>query len=327
MKYISVAEAAEKWGLAPRMVRTYCKEGRVTGAVQDDETWLIPEDADKPPRKQREEKPREKDPPPYLAKKLLKERKKKTYHGLYDYTQSNFTYSSNRLASNRLMRKQVDEIMKTGKVTSYSEPLKIDDLIEVSNHFICIDYLLETVMQPITQTYIKKLHKLLLYGTEYDRKHLGAVGAYRDRPAKLGGNKTPAPREINSQLAKLIGEYESKREYSFADVVDFHALFEAIKPFDDGNGRVGRLLLFKECLRHEIIPFIIDDKKRSAYLKGLRLWKLERTPLLEVCYHAQERYSKEIESQKLLETHHNRLLRIGFFKGEHVPDREGDDLF
>ena len=191
MSFITAAEAAEKWNLTERMVRIYCAEGRVQGAVLQDDGWFIPNETEKPLRKKRESNPFSKDPPPFLAKKLLKERKKKTYHGLYDYTQSNFTYSNNRLASNRLMRKQVDEIMKTGKVTSYSEPLKIDDLIEVSNHFICIDYLLETVMQPITQTYIKKLHKLLLYGTEYDRKHLGAVGAYRDRPAKLGGNKTP----------------------------------------------------------------------------------------------------------------------------------------
>ena len=105
-------------------------------------------------------------------------------------------------------------------------------------------------------------------------------------------------------------------------MVEFHALFEAIKPFEDGNGRVGRLLLFKECLRREVVPFFIDDKRRSAYLKGLRLWKMDREPLLTVCYQAQERYAKEIESQKLLEQHYYRLVRMGFFKGEHIPKRE-----
>lgn len=327
MKYMNVVETAEKWGLEPRMVRNYCIEGRVPGAVQDGDSWMIPEEATKPPRKQREGKPRRLAQTPYLANKLQKEKKKRRYHGLYDYTQANFTYSNNRLASNRLMRKQVDEIMKTGKVTTYSEPVKIDDLIEITNHVICVDRILETVMQPITQTYIKKLHKLLLYGTVYDRTHEGAVGSYRTKLAKLGAAKTPAPREINSQLAKLIGEYESKHEYGFADVVEFHARFEAIKPFEDGNGRVGRLLLFKECLRREIVPFFIDDKRRSAYLKGLRLWKMDREPLLTVCYQAQERYAKEIESQKLLEQHYYRLVRIGFFKGEHIPKREeGNDL-
>ena len=325
MKFMNVSETAEKWGIDQRMVRSYCKDGRVPGAIQNDDNWLVPLSAIKPPRKKREEKPRKVTEIPPLAAKLKLEKKKRRYHGLYDYTQANFTYSSNRLASNRLMCKQVDEIMKTGKVTTYSEPVKIDDLIEITNHVICIDYILETVMQPITQTYIKKLHRLLLYGTVYDRTHMGAVGSYRKKLARLGAAKTPAPREINSQLAKLIGEYESKHEYGFADVVEFHALFEAIKPFEDGNGRVGRLLLFKECLRREIIPFFIDDKRRSDYMRGLRLWKMDREPLLTVCYQAQERYAKEIESQKLLEQHYNRLVRIGFFKGEHIPKREGID--
>lgn len=327
MNYITAAEAAEKWGLTVRMVRIYCSKGRIQGAELHEEGWFVPDDAEKPARRKRESKPVKEDKAPYLANKLQKEKKKRRYHGLYDYTQENFTYSNNRLASNRLMRKQVVEIMKTGKVTTYSEPVKIDDLIEITNHVICIDHILETVMQPITQTYIKKLHRLLLYGTVYDRTHMGAVGSYRTKLAKLGAAKTPAPREINSQLAKLIGEYESKHEYGFADVVEFHALFEAIKPFEDGNGRVGRLLLFKECLRREIVPFFIDDKRRSAYLKGLRLWKMDREPLLTVCYQAQERYAKEIESQKLLEQHYYRLVRIGFFKGEHIPKREeGNDL-
>ena len=230
MEFMNVAETAEKWGIDTRMVRSYCKDGRVPGAVQNDDNWLVPLSAIKPPRKKREEKPRKVTEIPRLAAKLKLEKKKRNYHGLYDYTQANFTYSSNRLASNRLMCKQVDEIMKTGKVTTYSEPVKIDDLIEITNHVICIDYILETVMQPITQTYIKKLHRLLLYGTVYDRMHEGAVGSYRTKLARLGAAKTPAPREINSQLAKLIGEYESKHEYGFADVVEalFSLVFTAV---------------------------------------------------------------------------------------------------
>ena len=173
MNYIKISEAAEKWGLSPRMVRKYCKNGRIAGVVADEDGWLIPENAVKPERKKYEAAPREKEKAPYLANKLQKEKTKKRYHGLYDYTQENFTYSNNRLASNRLMRNQVVEIMKTGKVTTCSEPAKIDDLIEITNHVVCFDYILETVMQPITQTYIKKLHKLLLYGTMYDRTHEG----------------------------------------------------------------------------------------------------------------------------------------------------------
>ena len=151
MEFMNVAETAEKWGIDPRMVRGYCKDGRVPGAVQNDDNWLVPLSAIKPPRKKREEKPRKVTEIPPLAAKLKLEKKKRNYHGLYDYTQANFTYSSNRLASNRLMCKQVDEIMKTGKVTTYSEPVKIDDLIEITNHVICIDYILETVMQPIKE--------------------------------------------------------------------------------------------------------------------------------------------------------------------------------
>ena len=131
MNYIKISEAAEKWGVTSRMVRYYCMNDRIPGAIADGDGWLIPEDADKPERKKYEASPREKEKAPYLANKLQKEKKKRRYHGLYDYTQENFTYSNNRLASNRLMRKQVVEIMKTGKVTTYSEPVKIDDLIEI----------------------------------------------------------------------------------------------------------------------------------------------------------------------------------------------------
>jgi len=294
--YMTIAQIAQKWNISERMVRRYCIEGRIEGTIQDENMWLIPENAQKPERKKTEVPVL-----PILVKKLQRQRTKKIYHGLYDYIQVNFCYSSNRMASNRLMLHQVEEVYKKGKVSPSFEPIKVDDLIEAYNHFACVSYIIDTVTTRLSQTYIRKLHAMISYGTMAERKLLFHPGEYRTNPCTLGKTKTAHPKSINSQMSALIADYESLDTVELAQILDFHVQFERIHPFWDGNGRLGRLIMFKECLRHEITPFILDDKHRTEYLKGIREWAMDKTTLFSPCLEAQTRFQAQIDLQKLQE--------------------------
>ena len=313
MKCISIRETAQKWQISDQLVRRYCTGGRIEGAYQKSSIWYIPDDAEKPERKKREDKPEPPAPQPLLVKKLRQQKTKKMFHGLYDYVQTNLTYSNGRMASNRLMLSQVTEIFETDKVKTGFEPIKVDDLIEATDHMLCVDHIIDTATQALTQTYIKRLHYLMLYGTFTERRGKCRIGAYRTTSNNLGKLKAPAAKDINSQMSKLLGEYEHLEEVTLLQILDFHVRFERIRPFDDGNGRIGRLLMFKECLRHGVTPFILDDKRRSAYLEGLRLWDLDRSVLATPCLEAQKRFENVIDTQRLLEEHHKQLLQAGFF--------------
>ena len=324
MNYLTVAETAEKWGISVQMVRRYCIQDRIPGAYLENESWFIPELAEKPAKEKvehRERKIQEKPQPP-LVKKLRQQKTKKMYHGLYDYVQTNLTYSNGRMASNRLMLTQITEIFETDKVKTGFEPIKVDDLIEATDHMLCVDHIIETATQTLTQTYIKRLHYLMFYGTFDERRGKCRIGVYRTKQNNLEKLKAPAAKDINSQMSKLIGEYERLPEVTLLQILDFHVRFERIRPFDDGNGRIGRLLMFKECLRHGVTPFILDDKRRSAYLEGLRLWDLDRSVLAEPCLKAQKRFENVIDTQQLLEEHHRQLLRDGFFRDKKRFDAE-----
>ena len=314
MQYISIKEAAQKWQISEQWARRYCVEGRIEGAYQKDMIWYVPEEAEKPERKKREDKPVVPKPQPPLVKKLRQQKTKKMYHGLYDYVQTNLTYSNGRMASNRLMLTQITEIFETDKVKTGFEPIKVDDLIEATDHLLCVDHIIDTATQALTQTYIKRLHYQMFYGTFDERRGKCRIGVYRTKANNLEKLKAPAAKDINSQMSKLIGEYEHLQEVTLLQILDFHVRFERIRPFDDGNGRIGRLLMFKECLRHGVTPFILDDKRRSAYLEGLRLWDLDRSVLAAPCLEAQKRFENVIDTQRLLEEHHRQLLRDGFFR-------------
>ena len=296
MDYITIAEMAEKWNISARMIRRYCIDGRINGTIYIDNAWMIPENAEKPARRKKEAPQL-----PTLVKKLQRQRSKKIYHGLYDYIQTNFCYSSNRLASNRLMLNQVEEIYKKGKVSVGFEPIKVDDLIEAYNHLACVNYIIDTAMARLSQTYIRKLHSMIGYGTVAERKLLFRPGEYRKDNCILGKTKTTPPKNIGSQMSALISEYESLDKVELSQILDFHVRFERIHPFTDGNGRVGRLLMFKECLRHEITPFILDDKRRTEYLKGIREWDMDKSTLFTPCLEAQARFQAQIDLQKLQE--------------------------
>ena len=321
MEYISIKEAAKRWQITDQLVRRYCSEGRIEGAYQKNTIWYIPENTEKPARKRREEKPKPSTPQPTLVKKLRQQKTKKMFHGLYDYVQTNLTYSNGRMASNRLMLSQVTEIFETDKVKTGFEPIKVDDLIEATDHMLCVDHIIDTATQALTQTYIKRLHYLMLYGTFAERRGKCRIGAYRTTSSNLDKLKAPAAKDINSQMSRLLGEYEHLQEVTLLQILDFHVRFERIRPFDDGNGRIGRLLMFKECLRHGITPFILDDKRRSAYLEGLRLWDLDRSVLATPCLEAQKRFENVIDTQRLLEEHHKQLLQAGFFRNQHYKKK------
>jgi Fic family protein len=258
---------------------------------------LIPETAEKPKRKTREETEVVR---PAFARKLGNQQKKRNYHGMYDYTILNLTYSSRRMASCRLTRTQIESIIKNGKAQPSFEPMKISDLIEARNHVVCVDLILKAPMEPLTTKYIKDLHRKLFTGTVDEQLERVVSGVYRRPSIKTKNRELPLAMEVPDMMKQLIKIYENKENVGLLDLLEFHVQFEKIAPFDDGNGRVGRLILFKECLRHDVMPFIIDDKRRGRYLEGLRDWDKTKDTLLEVVLEAQQRYGAQVELQKLL---------------------------
>lgn len=298
MKYLSVKEVAERWEMSQVSVRRYCLQGRIPDAVCKNKKWMIPEDAERPQKILPD--PDEAIKMPRLAAKLVHQKNGRNYKGLYDYTQINLTYSSSRMASCRLTKEQVETIFRKGKVCVAFEPMKVSDLIEVMNHCVCVNYILDHVMEPLTQKLILKLHYKLMFGTVDDR--LGKVSPGVFRTASATGPKDLElinAKHINTALNELITKYEALPEVERNDILDFHVRFERIFPFRDGNGRIGRLLMFKECLRHNIMPFILDDKRRTRYHNGIRVWDEDRGELIEVVLEAQSRYEAQIEIQKM----------------------------
>ena len=270
MNFCSVRETAEKWGVSERFVRKLCKEGRIENVVWDEKTWLIPSGIEKPERKKYERKMGEIALNPDLseyAKRIVRQRIKNNHYGIYEYIQLNLTYSSNRMASNRLTRNEVEEIYRTNKITSSFEPAKVDDIIETVNHFAAVRFVIDNITEPLTGVMIRKLHHILTYGTYADRKEKIRPGEYRVSKTDIG---VPA-KEITGAVTAMIREYE-KGLITLDRILDFHVHFERIRPFEDYNGRLGRPIMLKECLRHEIDPFIIDDKRRSVYLRGILSW-------------------------------------------------------
>ena len=299
MHYISVKEAAAQWGVTIQMVRRYCQKGVVPNVIQENGGWKIPEGTARPePQKAEEVVPQQSS----LVTQIKYQRKKNNHFGIYEYIQVNLAYSSNRMASNRLTREQVEDLYRTNKLSVAFEPTKVDDIIEVMNHFICVREMVDTIMEPLTPSLIRRYHHFLTYGTYADKKHQTGVGEYRKSTHKLG---IAAP-QIQPQLDALIRSYESKK-VKMDTILDFHVRFEKIHPFDDYNGRVGRLIMVKECLRHNIVPFIVDDKHRGSYNKGIACWNTDPSVLRDACLKAQDRFKRQIEFQRL----YQRSIKLG----------------
>ena len=284
MNYLNVKETAVRWGISERSVRNYCAAGRVTGAVWQAGVWQIPENAEKPVRvNQRREK--------RTLLSVLREEKKQHYAGgIYHKTQIELTYNSNHIEGSRLTHDQTRYIFETNTIGIGEGTVNVDDVIETTNHFRAIDCIIERANERLTETFIKELHAILKTGTSDSRKDWFAVGDYKKLPNEVGGRETAAPEDVHARIKALFAAYNKKRGKTLADLLDFHVGFERIHPFQDGNGRVGRLILFKECLRCGIVPFIIEDNLKWYYYRGLAEWDSEKGYLTDTCLAAQDRY-------------------------------------
>lgn len=290
MGYISVKDASEKWEITERVVRQYCADGRIPGAFITGKTWNIPDTAEKPGRK-----PRERHIPDDLVGRLVMEKENGVSGGIYHKVQIEFTYHSNHMEGSRLSHDQTRYIFETNTVHAPGGAVNVDDILETVNHFRCIDLIIDQAERPLTESLIRQLHLVLKSGTADSRKGWFAVGAYKKLANEVGGRETTAPEDVPKAIKALLGGYRQLGKISLDDLLDFHYHFESIHPFQDGNGRVGRLILFKECLRNGIVPFIIEDDMKMYYYRGLREWRNERGYLRDTCLAAQDRFKKYLD--------------------------------
>lgn len=284
MEYISVAEFAGKYGISERTARNYCAVGKIEGAVLVGKTWSVPADAELPLRKNRKQKISP------LLEILRREKESRLKGGIYHRTQVDLTYNSNHIEGSRLTHEQTRFIFETNTVGVEGETLRVDDIIETTNHFRCIDFIIDKAGEKLTEYFIKELHLLFKQGTSDSRKEWFAVGDYKLLPNEVGSNCTTAPADVHSEIKSLLKEYNGKKRKSIEDIIDLHQRFEVIHPFQDGNGRVGRLVMFKECLANGLVPFIITDELKMFYYRGLQEWGRVRGYLLDTCLTAQDNY-------------------------------------
>ena len=290
MRYLSVAEIAKKWNVSERSVRNYCANCRVPGAFLTGKTWNVPEDAVKPERaNQKKKKPR-------TLLDILKEQKASKYSGgIYHKTQIELTYNSNHMEGSRLTYDQTRYIFETNTIGIENEVINVDDVIETANHFRCIDLIIESAKATLTEKFIKGLHLILKSGTADSRKEWFAIGEYKKLPNEAGGMETTLPEDVPGKMKVLLAEYNTKEDKTLYDILEFHVKFERIHPFQDGNGRVGRLIMFKECLKYNIVPFIIEDKLKLYYYRGLKEWNQEKGYLTDTCLMAQDKYKAYLD--------------------------------
>ena len=293
MKYISVTEFAAKYGISERTARNYCSLGKIEGATLVGKTWNIPAEAELPGRKHRQRKAM-----PLLVV-LRQEKEAKLKGSIYHKTQVDLTYNSNHIEGSRLTHDQTRYIFETNTIGIEGESIRVDDIIETTNHFRCIDLIIDRAEERLTESLIKELHLILKSGTSDSRKDWFTVGDYKRLPNEVGGNETTAPEDVHREMQALLKEYNGKKQKSFEDIIDLHQRFESIHPFQDGNGRVGRLVMFKECLANGYVPFIITEELKMFYYRGLREWSNLRGYLLDTCLAAQDNYKAMLDYFKI----------------------------
>lgn len=290
MKYLSVAQTAKNWGVSERSVRKYCSSGRVEGAFLNGKTWNVPQDAQKPARiNQAPLKPT------ILLDILKEEKNSRLKGGIYHKLQIELTYNSNHIEGSRLSHDQTRYIYETNTIGEENEVLYVDDIVETANHFRCIDMVIDNAGKKLTETFIKRLHLTLKSGTSDSRKDWFMVGDYKLRPNEVGGTKTTSPKNVEAQIKQLLELYGEKENLSFEEILDFHYEFEKIHPFQDGNGRIGRLILLSQCLSNNIVPFIIDESLKMYYYRGLKEYKNEKGYLTDTCLTGQDRFKKILD--------------------------------
>lgn len=290
MKFLSVAQTAQKWNLSERTVRNYCANGKIPDAFLTGKKWNIPENAERP------KKAKKSTPPPRTLLEVLKaEKASKIKGGIYHKIQVELTYNSNHIEGSKLTHDQTRYIFETNTIGITDSAVNIDDIVETANHFKCIDTVIDNAAKPLSETFIKQLHLTLKNGTSDSRKDWFVVDDYKKYPNEVGGKITVLPEKVPESIKLLISEYNKIKDKIFNDIIRFHYEFECIHPFQDGNGRIGRLILFKECLKNNIVPFIIDENLKMFYYRGLNEWKSEKGYLIDTCLTAQDKFKKYLE--------------------------------
>lgn len=222
---------------------------------------------------------------------LRDEKKAKVSGGLYHELQVRMTYNSNHMEGSKLSEDQTRLIFETNTIDS-GDGVPVDDIIETVNHFRAIDYVIDVAEEALSEKIIKNLHKILKQSTKDSSLSWFAVGDYKKRANTVGGKETVKPKDVQAKMAALLDAYNAVTPVSIDDIISFHHDFEAIHPFQDGNGRVGRLIALKECLRFNIVPFIIEDTKKSFYYRGLSEWDNEKGFLTDTCLDGQDTFKK-----------------------------------
>ncbi len=291
MKYISVSQFAEKHGISERTARNYCATGKIDGAFLTGKTWNIPAEAIIPKHSKIKVSP--------LLAALREQKETKLKGGIYHRTQIDLTYNSNHIEGSRLTKEQTRYIFETNTLGITTESTRIDDILETVNHFRCVDYVIDHATDKITEAHIKQLHLLLKANTSDSQKSWFAVGDYKRLANAVGEEETAQPKEVHRQMKSLLAEYNAKKQIKFDDLLDFHVRFERVHPFQDGNGRVGRLLLFWQCLQTNIVPFIITEDLRLFYYRGIQNWGKINGYLRDTCLTAQDNFKALLEYYKI----------------------------
>lgn len=290
IKYITVGAVADSWQISKRSVRNYCAQGRIEGALLEGKTWKIPSTAQKPDRKPRHSSAEE-----TLLAFLKREKEAGLKGGIYHKIQIDLTYNSNHIEGSMLTHDQTRYIFETKTIGVTDKAVKVDDIVETVNHFRCIDLIIEGANTRLSESFIKQLHFILKSGTTDSQKSWFRVGDYKMLENEVGGSDTTKPSEVAAAIKALLKEYNSKSKITFDDILDFHVRFESIHPFQDGNGRVGRLIMFKECLKHNIVPFIITEELKMYYYRGIKNWKDERGYLRDTCLTGQDEMKRTLD--------------------------------
>ena len=291
MEYISVAQFAGKYGISERTARKYCADGKIDGAFLTGKTWNIPSDAMLPKKGNAKLSP--------LLTRLREEKDSKLKGGIYHRTQIDLTYNSNHIEGSRLTKEQTRYIFETNTLGITTETTSVDDIMETVNHFRCIDYVIDHAMDKITEAHVKQLHAILKMNTSDSHKSWFAVGDYKRLPNEVGGEETVLPEDVHNRMKALIGEYNAIKKVEFDDILNFHVLLERIHPFQDGNGRVGRLLLLWQCLQSAHVPFIITEELRLFYYRGIQNWGKVDGYLRDTCLTAQDNYKLLLDYFKI----------------------------
>ena len=295
MKYIKSSEIAAKWKVSERSVRNYCAEGRVPGAYLDGKTWMIAEDANKPERKTRFY---------IVADRLLDVLRREKEAGLrgsiYHKLQIDMTYNTNHIEGSKLTHEQTRYIFETNTIAFQNEVVNVDDIIETVNHFACIDLVIDLADKKLTESMVKQFHLCLKKGTSDSKNNWFHIGDYKLMPNEVGGHPTSRPSEVKKEIVKLLEWYHSINKVKIEDIIEFHQRFEEIHPFQDGNGRVGRLIMLKECLKYNLVPILITDDDKYFYYRGLKEWHHEKGYLIDTCLHGQDIMKKYLNAFQII---------------------------